>query len=139
MVPGCLLPWPLLTVNPTFEPTWFDGADSNSAGETKPVAPQPDPKYPHAFLSQWWTDTIWTAKYAGTVEQLQVTLLAEDFPGALRLQFPNNSNYVQRALEFEESVIIFESPSHQSELVIEWVRKTVKKPISHLWVRAILS
>jgi hypothetical protein len=38
-------------------------------------------------------------------------------------------------MEFEHGVLVVDAPPHQNQLVIKWVQDTLKKPITHFWVR----
>ncbi|KAH7355636.1 hypothetical protein BKA66DRAFT_430002 [Pyrenochaeta sp. MPI-SDFR-AT-0127] len=120
-------------VNPQFEQGHFDGLALNET-ETTPSPPRADPKYGHAEVTEYWSNTLWAGAYTGSLKFLNVTHPADDLPGAHHLVFLNNTNFAQLILEFKESVIVFEAPPHQSELVIQWVKENLKKPISHLWV-----
>ena len=59
--------------------------------------------------------------------------LGEDVPQVWNLMF-DGSSYAQLIMEFEDGVIVADAPLQQSEHTIEWVRKNLKKPITHLWV-----
>ena len=85
-------------------------------------------------MTEYWSNTLWAGEYTSSLDFLNVSHPADDLPGAHHLAFLNNTNFYQLVLEFEESVIVFEAPPHQSELVIQWVEENIKKPISHLWV-----
>lgn len=121
-------------VNPRFEQGHFNGLALDET-ETTPSPPRADPKYGHAEVNEYWSNTLWSGAYTGSLEFLNVTHPADDLPGAHHLVFLNNTNFAQLVLEFKESVVVFEAPPHQSELVIQWVKENLKKPISHLWVR----
>jgi len=122
-----------ISVNPEFEPGHFEGLTLNET-ETTPSPPRADPEYGHAVIGEYWSNTLWAGAYTGSLEFLNVTHPADDLPGAHHLLFLNATNFAQLVLEFKESVIVFEAPPHQSELVIQWVEANIKKPISHLWV-----
>jgi hypothetical protein len=80
--------------------------------------PRADPKYGHTEVTEYWPNTLWAGAYTGSLEFLDVTRPAHDLPGAHHLIFLNNTSFAQLILEFKESVITFEAPPHQSELVI---------------------
>jgi hypothetical protein len=120
-------------VNSTFEPGFFDGLGPDET-DTVPAPPQPIEGYGHALLGEWWSNTMWPGLYQGTYGAASATLPAADLPGAHRLEFMDGPVMAQLVLEFEESVIVFEAPPHQTKLVIQWVKETLDKPISHVYV-----
>jgi hypothetical protein len=119
-------------VNVIFDADFFQGLDSNET-TTIPSSPETAPDYGHALLGEFWSNTIWTGPYQGTFDGINATMLAADLPGAHHLAFAG-STISQLVLEFEESVLVFEAPHHQSDLVIRWVEEHIGKPITHLWV-----
>lgn len=123
-----------ITVNPPFEENHFDGLSTNET-DTTPSPPEDIPGYGRALVGEYWSAAIWSGPYSGTLANASSTTLAADLPGAYHLVFLDNPNFGQIILEFEESVIVFESPPHQSDLVIRWVKENIGKPISHLYVR----
>jgi hypothetical protein len=50
------------------------------------------------------------------------------------LVFEDSPGYTQLVIEFDDAVFVFDSPPHQSELVMEWVRQSLGKSVTHLWV-----
>jgi glyoxylase-like metal-dependent hydrolase (beta-lactamase superfamily II) len=55
-------------------------------------------------------------------------------PQLWHLVFNDATGYAQTIAEFADRVIIVDAPSHQSKLVIQWVKDNHKKPITHLLV-----
>lgn len=119
--------------NPAFEEGFFDGLSENET-DTTPSPPEKDPSYGHALLGEYWSNMLWAGPYRGHLGNLSVVHPAADLPGVYHLTFLDTPNVAQLVLEFEDSVIVFESPPQQSELVIQWVGENLGKPISHLWV-----
>lgn len=122
-----------ITVNPDYPSGFFDGLPE-SESSTPRVAPAKLPGYSAAEIGEYYTNTIWTGPYQGTFNNITVTKPALDLPGLYRISFEDAPGLEQIVLEFEEDVIVMESPPHQTDLVIRWVNETIKKPISHLWV-----
>ncbi|KAH7325578.1 hypothetical protein B0I35DRAFT_493444 [Stachybotrys elegans] len=120
-----------IRVNPAFDAEFFQGLDPN-ATTTVPSPPEQAPDYGHALLGEFWSNTIWTGPYQGTFDGINASTPAADLPGAHHLAFAG-STISQLVLEFEESVLVFEAPHHQSDLVIQWVETHIGKPITHLW------
>jgi hypothetical protein len=120
-----------VTTNVNFEQDFFDGLDESEG--TSPSPPMQIPTYSHALLGEFWACAIWPGLFTSTVDDIIIRQLADDLPGAHHVAFPNTS-ISQMVLEFEESVVVFEAPHHQTEVIIQWVKETLGKPISHLWV-----
>lgn len=120
-------------VNRVFEQDFFSGLTPEDTG-TSPSPPKSTPGYEHAFLGDWWSNTLWGGQYQGTIGNAIATQPAEDLPAAHHLSFSDNPNFSHLILEFEDSVLVFEAPPQQTDLVIQWVEQNLRKPISHLWV-----
>lgn len=55
-------------------------------------------------------------------------------PGLIHLVFNDAPTYTTTIANMENVVMVTDSPPHQSKLVIEWVRKNLKKKVTHLLV-----
>ncbi|KFA68552.1 hypothetical protein S40285_07054 [Stachybotrys chlorohalonatus IBT 40285] len=73
-------------------------------------------------------------QYRGTIGNAIATQPAADLPGLHYLRFSDSPSLAHLILEFEDSVLVFEAPPHQTDLVIQWVEDNLHRPISHLWV-----
>jgi hypothetical protein len=120
-------------VNPEFPSGFFDGLPQSESSTPK-VTPSKLPGYSAAEIGEYYTNTFWSGPYQGTFSNITVTQPAADLPGLYRISFVDAPGLEQIVLEFEDDVIVMESPPHQTDLVIRWVNETIKKPISHLWV-----
>jgi hypothetical protein len=106
-------------VNYPLEQGQFDGLAEDQTS-TVPSPPKGLPDYNHALVGEYWANLLWEGLYRGSMQNLTVTSPAEDLPGVHRIYFTTNSNmFAQLVLEFEDSVIVFESPHHQTDLVIQ--------------------
>lgn len=122
-----------ISVNPIFTEGFFDGLDADET-TSEPSPPRKIPSYGHGLLGQFWSNMLWGGQYSGTISDLEASNIADDLPRVHHLAFSNGVSIAQLVLEIGESVIVFESPHHQSDLVIQWVKETIGKPITHLWV-----
>ena len=122
-----------ISVNPVFTENFFDGLDADET-TSEPSPPKKVPGYGHGLLGQFWSNMLWGGQYSGTIGELEASNIADDLPRVHHLAFSNGVSIAQLVLEIGESVIVFESPHHQSDLVIQWVKETIGKPITHLWV-----
>ena len=123
-----------IRVIPNFTPNFFEGLSLDQT-DTKPSPPLKVQGYSHAEIGEYWTATFWGGEYVGTYENLSVVLPAMDLPDFYKLLFEDNSTLEQLVLEFEDSLIVYDAPLHQTDLVIRWVNEIIGKPITHSWVR----
>ncbi|KAL7952088.1 metallo-beta-lactamase superfamily protein [Trichoderma barbatum] len=121
-----------VSVNPPFAPGFFDGLEANET-QTRSAPPKRISGYTHAEIGEYWYNTLWGGEYTGTYNNLSVVQPASDLPRVHKLLFLDSSNLEQLVLEFDDAVIVFEAPPHQTDLVIRWVKEKLKKPITHLW------
>ncbi|RBQ72875.1 hypothetical protein FVER14953_20556 [Fusarium verticillioides] len=49
------------------------------------------------------------------------------------LNFPDGSGYQQVVVEFDNVVLAIDCPPHQSHLVLQWAKETLRKAITHVW------
>ncbi|KAI9148722.1 hypothetical protein HJFPF1_10764 [Paramyrothecium foliicola] len=122
-----------ITVNPLFPQRFFDGLRTNET-TSSPSPPMKIPSYDHGLLGQFWSNMIWGGQYPSTIGDLEASSIADDLPGVHHITFTKGVSISQLVLELEDSVIVFESPHHQSDLVIQWVEEIIGKPITHLWI-----
>jgi hypothetical protein len=76
---------------------------------------------------------LWGPGFVLTSENVTANHPIENVPQIWNLIY-QDSEYVQLVMEFENGVIVADAPPHQSLFTIDWVEKTLKKPITHLWV-----
>jgi hypothetical protein len=122
-----------ITFNPQLPSTFFDGLPANEVNG-KPQAPASQENYTNAELGEWSDNMLYNGQYTGTLGKLSATHPAPGLNKVWRLVFEDSPGYTQVVIEFDHAVFVFDSPPHQSELVIEWVRQNLGKPVTHLWV-----
>ena len=122
-----------VSANPTFPTDFFQGAPANESMTPK-VAPAKVDGYSHAEIGEWSANMLWAGNYTGTLANLSATHPLPDVPNLWFLQFQDAPGYSQLIMEFENGVIVADSPPHQSLLIIQWIKQTLNKPITHLWV-----
>jgi hypothetical protein len=122
-----------IVVNPDFADGFFDGLPADKT-DTTPAPPKKVKGYGHAELTEFFQNTLWGGEYAGTLANLSVTKPADDLPGVHVLLFKDNPILEQIVLEFDDSVIVYEAPPHQTDLVIQWVNETLGRQITHFYV-----
>ena len=128
-----------ISTNPAFPTGFFDGISSNDSVLFPKTAPKTDPEYGHAELHEVWSNGLYTGGYRGTLANLTVQYPLDDVPNLRYLQFADSPSYSQIVVEIGKGVIVMDSPKHQTQLVIQWIKDNLKKPITHIFVRALPS
>ena len=96
--------------------------------------PTRDNEYDFAEIGELFTPHTWGGAYRGTLANLTAIHPYPDLPGVWLLIFEDAETYRQIVYEFEGFVVVLDAPPHQSHLVIQWVKKTLKKPLKYVWV-----
>ncbi|KFA51015.1 hypothetical protein S40293_09923 [Stachybotrys chartarum IBT 40293] len=109
-----------ISVNPIFAEFFFDGLDANETASV-PSPPMKVLSYGHGLLGQFWSNMLWGGQYLGTIGDLEASNPADDLPGVHHIALSDGGGIAQLVLELEDYTIVFESPHHQSDLVIQWV------------------
>ncbi|KAH7124881.1 hypothetical protein B0J13DRAFT_598944 [Dactylonectria estremocensis] len=119
-----------IVVNPTIDGTTFQGPGNVSESHL----PRRSPEYGFAEISEWSTGYMWYGEWERALLNFTITQPFDDLPGLWHLD-PGEvpSAYKQSILEFEHGVVVLDAPPHQSLLIIEWIRKDLRKPITHVW------
>jgi hypothetical protein len=123
-----------IDVNPKFVPGFFQGLNA-SQSPTPKAAPARIAGYGHAEIGEYSFNRIWGGEYTGTLANLSATRPDPSLPNVWHLQFLDSPLWQQMVMEFEHGVLVVDAPPHQNQLVIKWVQDTLKKPITHFWVR----
>lgn len=123
-----------IDVNPKFAPGFFQGLNA-SQSPTPKAAPARIAGYGHAEIGEYSFNRIWGGEYTGTLTNLSATHPDPSLPNVWHLQFLDSPLWQQMVMEFEHGVLVVDAPPHQNQLVIKWVQDTLKKPITHFWVR----
>lgn len=122
-------------LNPKFPNDFFDGLDLEET-DTEPAAPEKVEGYTHAEINEFWNSLIWLGLYPGTRDGFNVSHPASDLPNAHHIVVEEKPDFAQLILEFEDSLIVFEAPPHQTDLIIRYVHETLGRNITHYWVSA---
>ena len=120
--------------NPDFSADFFEGLEESKSA-TPRAAPAKIPEYSHAEIGEYWTNALWSGPYTGTYDNITTETLGPDLPNAHKLLVENSPIVEHLILDFEDGVIVYEAPPHQTDLVIRWVKENLKKPITHVFVR----
>ncbi|KAF4628208.1 hypothetical protein G7Y89_g9947 [Cudoniella acicularis] len=121
-----------IEVNPTIDPSFFDGLSRNQTQST-PSAPIIEFDYGFAEIGEWDSNMLWGGKYKGKSSNVSATHPIPTVPQLWHITFLDSTGYTQIVMEFEDAVIVGEAPVHQSQQVIQWVRDTLGKNITHIW------
>ena len=77
---------------------------------------------------------LWYGGYAGTLNNLTVIQPVPGLPNLHHLTFNDAPAYRGLVAEFEDAVMVVDSPPHQSKLVIDWIEQNLGKNVTHLLV-----
>ena len=75
---------------------------------------------------------LWTGEYTGTLANLVVTKPMPSLPNLYHLLFSDAPTYTCVVADFGNAVMVTDAPPHQSKLVIQWIKDTLKKSPTHL-------
>lgn len=117
-------------INQVADLAFFNGPEGFTASNT----PARHDSYDFSEIGEYSASYMWTGQYTGTLANLSAASPYPDLPGAWVLTFQDAPTYRQMVLELDDSVIVFDAPAHQSILVIQWVKETLGKSITHVWV-----
>ncbi|KUL83281.1 hypothetical protein ZTR_09152 [Talaromyces verruculosus] len=117
-----------VVVNATLDPGFFDGPHGYQA-QNVPVR---NSSYGFAEIGEWFSNYLWTGAYQGSLANLSAANPLPDMPQVWFLNFADSS-YQQVVIELENAVLVVDSPPHQSQLVLEWVREALRKKVTHVW------
>lgn len=123
-----------ITVNPDFPADYFDGLPAGAPGLPK-AAPEKSDEYGHAELGEFSSNMLWGGAYSGTFANLSAVNPIAGLPNLWYITVLDAPIYKQWVMEFEDAVIVSDSPPHQNALVLEWVKTKLNKKVTHLWVR----
>ena len=120
-----------ITANHPFPTDFFAGLPLDES-QSPPIAPEKLAGYTHAEIGEEYQNGLWSGPSELTVANLTAKRPLEDVPGLFHISFEENG-YAQLVVEFEESVTVLDAPDGQAEIVIQWVKERIGKPIG--WVR----
>ncbi|RSL96332.1 hypothetical protein CDV31_013510 [Fusarium ambrosium] len=116
-------------VNPGLDPTFFDGP----AGQEPPALAR-NSEYSFAEIGQLSSIWLWIGPYTATLDTLTATQPFPDLPGVWDLSRDDPLGRRQLVLEVGDAVVVLDAPPHQSHLVIQWVRQTLGKSVTHVFL-----
>ncbi|KAM5344363.1 hypothetical protein ACJ41O_012900 [Fusarium nematophilum] len=121
-----------VTIDPKFPTSFFDGIPEDKSFSPK-AAPSKVKGISHARLTEFSSNMLWSGGKNTTVKDLKVKTL-DDLPYVHWIILDDDALGVKQMLiEFEEEVIVCDAPPQWAQVVIEWVAKNLKKPITHVW------
>jgi hypothetical protein len=126
-----------VTVDPQFPSNFFDGLPEGQS-ESPKAAPKKLTGLDDWQVTEFSSNMLWAGRYEE--ELLRAESPVPELPNVYWLILDDDSLGVrQMVIEFEDEVIVGDAPPQYSKSVINWVDRTLKKPITHLWVCAMPS
>jgi hypothetical protein len=116
-------------VNPTLPEDYFDGPSNTTAIET----PRRSEIQDFSEIGEMFSIYVWTGPWALTLEDIVARQPFPDLPGLWVLDIGTvDPVYTQAILVLEDAVVVFDSPRHQSLLVLQWVEQTLGRKVTHI-------
>jgi hypothetical protein len=99
------------------------------------IRKEPKPKIGFAISDNFHRmNMLWYGGYAGSLENLTVIHPVPQLPKLHHLTFNDAPAYRGLIAEFDDAVMVVDSPPHQSKLTIQWVQQTLHRNVTHLLV-----
>lgn len=125
-------------INPALDPTFFDGLPVSISNQTFSGAPPAPPQYSQFFseaqIFEFSQNFFYAGPYSGTLPNLTVIKPIDSLPNIYHLTFEDNTVYRTIVAVFDDAIMVTDAPPQQSLLVIQWVRQTFNRPVTHLLV-----
>ncbi|KAH9878304.1 hypothetical protein J1614_003521 [Plenodomus biglobosus] len=117
-----------VSVNIDVEPTFFEIPTERSAS-TIPIV---DPAWT-SEVGEKYHNNLWVGMFGGTIKDFEASQPFPDLPGVWVLKMPYGI-FRQMLLETATDVILLDAPTDHIELVREWIRVNIGKPLSQVWL-----
>ena len=78
---------------------------------------------------------LWYGPYVGELPTLKVIKPIPSLSNLYHLTFEDNPSYRTVLAIFDDAVMVTDAPAHQSKLIIQYVRDTFNRTVTHLLVR----
>lgn len=117
-----------VSVNIDVEPTFFEIPTERSAS-TIPIV---DPAWT-SEVGEKYHNNLWVGMFGGTIKDFEASQPFPDLPGVWVLKMPYGI-FRQMLLETATNVILLDAPTDHIELVREWIRVNIGKPLSQVWL-----
>lgn len=122
-----------IEINPTFPEDFFDGLPQDQSMSPK-SAPHKVDGITHAHLTEYSSNMLWSGLDNTTVHDLKVSVPVNGLPTVYWMVLKDDYLGVkQMVIEFESEVIVGDAPPDWSNLVLEWIKENINKPVTYLF------
>ncbi|KAL6864580.1 hypothetical protein J3F83DRAFT_761908 [Trichoderma novae-zelandiae] len=121
-----------ISINPTIKASFFDPV-LPAQDTSPPQAPQQSALYPRSEVHEFFEAGLWGGPFESffSTSDVVVTHPIPDIPQIMAV-YVGYADYVQLVLNFTDGVLITDAAPHRSRILIQWVRETLNKTVTHI-------
>ncbi|KAL7931776.1 hypothetical protein V8C35DRAFT_329443 [Trichoderma chlorosporum] len=121
-----------ISINPKFEAGFFDLVLSPK-DTSSPQAPKQSDLYPRSEVHEFFEAGLWGGPFESffNTSDVNVTYPIPSIPEIMAV-YVGYADYVQLVLNFTDGILITDAAPHRSRILIQWVKETFNKPITHI-------
>ncbi|PKK54878.1 hypothetical protein CI102_385 [Trichoderma harzianum] len=121
-----------ISINPPMKAGLFDPVLSPK-DTTTPQAPKQSKLYPRSEVHEFFEAGLWGGPFESffNTSDVFVTYPIPDIPQIMAV-YVGYADYVQLVLNFTDGVLITDAAPHRSRILIQWVKETLHKSVTHI-------
>ncbi|KAL7815795.1 hypothetical protein V8C26DRAFT_435300 [Trichoderma gracile] len=121
-----------ISINPPFKAGFFDPV-LPAKDTSSPQAPKQSSLYPRSEVHEFFEAGLWGGPFESffNTSAVVVTHPIPDIPQIMAV-YVGYADYVQLVLNFTDGVLITDAAPHRSRILIQWVRETLNKNVTHI-------
>ncbi|RFU77874.1 hypothetical protein TARUN_4342 [Trichoderma arundinaceum] len=121
-----------ISINPTIEANFFAPVLA-SEDKSSPQAPKQSLLYPRSEVHEFFEAGLWGGPFESffNTSDVVVTHPIPDIPQIMAV-YVGYADYVQLVLNFTDGVLITDAAPHRSRILIQWVKETLNKSVTHI-------
>ncbi|PTB63672.1 hypothetical protein BBK36DRAFT_1171147 [Trichoderma citrinoviride] len=121
-----------ISVNSPIKAGFFD-PDLPAQDTSSPQAPKQSSLYPRSEVHEFFEAGLWGGPFEAffNTSDVVVTHPIPDIPQIMAV-YVGYADYVQLVLNFTDGVLITDAAPHRSRILIQWVKETLNKTVTHI-------
>jgi glyoxylase-like metal-dependent hydrolase (beta-lactamase superfamily II) len=121
-----------IAINPAIKAGFFDPVLS-AEDKSSPQAPKQGTLYPRAEVHEFFEAGLWGGPFESffNTSDVVVTHPIPNIPQIMAV-YVGYADYVQLVLNFTDGVLITDAAPHRSRILIQWVKETLGKSVTHI-------
>lgn len=127
-----------VSVNPKLSSDFFAGLPEAAINQTMfgmpPMPPKASEKYGAAEVFENTQNMFWAGGYLGTLPAIKAIKPVPGLDNLHHLTFEDTDVYRTIVAIFDDAVMVTDAPAHQSKLVIQYIKETFNRSVTHLLV-----